>query len=345
MTKLFNKKDYPEKTIFQEIKGLIKGVEKEIDCVQVGITSFCSGRCEYCPRAIQENSWISTHMSPETYSSLWDMMQTSARIHLQGWGEPLLHPHFFEFVELARRADCRVSTTTCALYMNEEIATKIVKSGIDIIAFSLAGTDEVSNSSRHKVSFEKVIENIKILQKVRKELLGVHLEIHIAYLVLSSQIDAIASIPKLMQELDVHGIVISTLDCDANYSEYAKESFQPEEEEKILSLKNAILAIEDEIKDLGMKIHYQLPQKIASKSCREHAEKTCYVDAEGVLSPCIYLNLPIENNTLKTLKIGNIAEHSALKLWNTIEYQEFRAKFASDCPPEICLNCPKRFER
>lgn len=63
-------------------------------------------------------------------------------MHLQGWGEPFLHPRFMDFAALARKAGCRVSTTTCGLRMDETLAGQIVGSGIDIVAFSLVGTDE-----------------------------------------------------------------------------------------------------------------------------------------------------------------------------------------------------------
>ncbi len=342
--KLFDKNKFPEKSILEEFKELIKPNVKELECIQVGITSFCSGRCEYCPRAIQENSWISHHMTPECYGALWELMKNSQRIHLQGWGEPLLHPHFFEFVELARRADCRVSTTSCGLVMNEDIAKKIVKSGIDVIAFSLAGTDEETNSSRNKVPFTKVVENIKLLQKIRKEMLGVHLEVHIAYLALGSQIDALKQMPELMKELGVHGIVISTLDCDADYNKYAIESFQPNEEGKIEALRKVISEIEPKILEQDMKIHYQLPNPIPSNRCREHAHATCYVDSKGILSPCIYLNLPIENSNLKHMTIGDINTCDSLELWDTASYQYFRSLFSENSSPPICAECPKRFE-
>lgn len=42
--------------------------------------------------------------------------------------------------------------------------------------------------------------------------MGVHLELHFAYLMLASQMEAVEGLPDLMDELDVHAAVISTLD-------------------------------------------------------------------------------------------------------------------------------------
>ena len=109
-------------------------------------------------------------------------MRKAARVHLQGWGEPLLHPDFFQMTALARKAGCAVSTTTCGSGMNADLAERLVASGIDIIGFSLAGTDAASNAARAGVAFETVCAAIEQLQQVRRARQGVHLEIHIAYL-------------------------------------------------------------------------------------------------------------------------------------------------------------------
>lgn len=357
MTKNLFPKEQFKVSFLEECKNFFR--TKELDCIQVGITSYCNGRCIYCPRALQEASWQSHHMSPETFAKLWELMRKSQRVHLQGWGEPLLHPHFFEFVELARRADCQVSTTSCGLYLNESMAKKIVSSGIDVIAFSLAGTDEETNASRQQVSFDKVSKNIQLLQTIRKKEQAVHLEIHLAYLVLASNMDALYNVPQIMDLWDIHGVVISTLDCDAGLANYKDESFQPHDTEKIARLRAILEHIQKEIRTQGRSIHFELPHPVPSQTCREHAHKTCYIDTHGVLSPCIYLNLPLDKTLnssahttsqestqgiIKHYEIGNINQESALNLWNTQEYVAFRECLINQNPPDFCKNCPKRFE-
>lgn len=345
-----NKNLFPKKqfrlSFIEEVKGMFRA--KALECIQVGITSFCQGRCIYCPRALQEQSWQSHHMTSETFAQLWELMKTSQRVHLQGWGEPLLHPHFFEFVELARRADCQVSTTSCGLYLTETMAEKIVESGIDLMAFSLAGTDNETNASRKNVPFTKVAENIQLLQRIRKEKNAVHLEIHLAYLVLASHMEALKKLPEIMDLWDVHGVVISTLDCDAGLENYQEESFQPHDTQKITQLRTILEEIAPKIRAKNKSIHFELPNPVPSKTCRERAHKTCYVDTFGTLSPCIYLNLPIKEDcasiTQKHYELGNINKETPLSLWNKEEYLTFRQNLVAQNPPVFCATCPKRFE-
>ena len=152
---------FQEPSVWQLFRESLFGKPRLLDCIQVEVTSVCPGRCVYCPHTTQAGYWRSRHMEAATFARLWPLMQESGRVHLQGWGEPFLHPRFMDFAALARKAGCRVSTTTCGLRMDETLAGQIVGSGIDIVAFSLVGTDEASNAPRAGVPFSRVREAVR----------------------------------------------------------------------------------------------------------------------------------------------------------------------------------------
>ena len=204
-------------------------------------------------------------MEMDTYNRLWPLMRRSGRVHLQGWGEPLLHPVFFEMAALALKAGCQVSTTTCGLRMDRELACRIVESGIDIVAFSLAGTDTASNASRHGIDFDRVCEAVTTLQAVRRERMGVHLEIHFAYLMLASNMQAVTGLPALMQRLGVHAAVISTLDYIPGPGLRCK-ALAPQETDKIAKAATILAKAGAEAQRLGLGFHYELPSPAASAS-------------------------------------------------------------------------------
>ncbi|MGN1038752.1 MAG: radical SAM protein, partial [Mailhella sp.] len=103
--------------ILQDIRELF--TPRELECLQVEVTSCCMGKCTYCPHTTHAGKWKSRHMAPETFASLWPAMVKASRVHLQGWGEPFLNPYLMDFVSLARKAGCSVSTTTCGMLINE----------------------------------------------------------------------------------------------------------------------------------------------------------------------------------------------------------------------------------
>lgn len=316
---------------------------KQLDCMQVEVTSRCTGRCTYCPHTTHKDHWRSSTMEASTFAALWPLMQTTHRVHLQGWGEPLLHPRFFDFAALARKAGCQVSTTSCGLHMDADIATKIVTSGMDIIAFSLAGTDPVSNAPRAGVPFDRVCTAITTLQAERKKRMGVHLEIHLAYLMLAQSMDAVRALPRLMRELGVHAAVVSTLDYigDDAQQEWA---FAPHETEKIAHARALLAEATAEATANGDRLFYSLPQPLANAQCRENIQRNMYIDAEGRCAPCIYLNLPTTQPNPLDRTFGSVAECPVLDIWNAPDFARFRNSLEEQRPEGACKICPKRYE-
>jgi MoaA/NifB/PqqE/SkfB family radical SAM enzyme len=335
--------DLREPGFWEMVREAVFGVRRPLDCIQVEVTSRCPGRCIYCPHTAQSSTWVARDMEMETYHRLWPLMRRSARVHLQGWGEPLLHPAFFEMAALALKAGCQVSTTTCGLRMDRELAFRIVESGIDIVAFSLAGTDPASNASRHGVDFERVCEAVTTLQAVRRERMGVHLEIHFAYLMLASNMQAVAGLPALMQRLGVHAAVISTLDY-IPVPGLRCEALAPQETDKI-AIAAAILAqAEAEARRLGVGFHYELPSPEASgASCRENIGRSIFISAAGAVSPCVYLNVPVDAIDPQRRVFGNVRETDPLRIWDGADFRRFRERLASGDPDLPCMSCPKRF--
>jgi radical SAM protein with 4Fe4S-binding SPASM domain len=270
-------------------------------------------------------------------------MRRAGRVHLQGWGEPLLNPVFFDMAALARNAGCQVSTTTCGLRMDPELAFRIVESGIDIVAFSLAGSDTASNASRLGVDFDRVCEAVSTLQAVRRERMGVHLEIHFAYLMLASTMEAVAGLPALMQRLGVHAAVISTLDYIAEPGLEA-EAFTPQETDKLAKAAAILSEVEVEARRLDLGFHYELPSPAAAgNACRENIGRSLYVSADGSVSPCVYVNVPVGIADPKRRVFGNVRDQDPVQIWESAEFRRFRERLACGDPDLPCRSCPKRF--
>lgn len=319
------------------------GVERPFQCVQIEISSLCRGACAYCPHTTQRKGWKSRHMRPETFTSLWPLLRQSSRAHLQGWGEPLLNPLFFEYQALAARAGCQTSTTTCGLVMDAGIATKLAASGMDLIAFSLAGTDEASNAVRQKVPFEKVCSAIRMLRAaIRDAALKPGLEIHIAYLLLADRMEAAAALPELMDQLDVDMAVVSTLDYLADPGQ-RNLAILPQDTEKIARAAEILEKASEKAESYGRLLHFALPRK-QTGGCRENAGSCLYVDADGELSPCIYLNVPGDAPASARRVFGNTVREDPLKIWRREDYRAFRESLYGENPDPICAACPKRYE-
>ena len=314
-----------------------------LDVAQIEVSSFCGGGCVYCPHTTMRDHWKARHMQAETMAWLWPLLLETGRVHLQGWGEPLLHPRFLDFVRFVRAADCLVSTTTCGLVMNERLAEGIVDSGMDIIAFSLTGVSQAANNAaRTGVPRERLIASMRTLQEVRRARMGVHLEVHFAYLMLASAMEEVTRLPDLMEELGVHAAVVSTLDWLPS-PEWRHEAFAPDERKKTDKARELLRHSAQRAAEKGLALYYSLPLERPRPTCLEHPERSVYVDAEGTLAPCIYVNLPHSGPDPMRRTYGCCREEDPLAVWNKPDFQAFRAALASCAPETPCVACPKRF--
>ena len=320
----------------------ILGMQRPLQCAQVEISSFCAGKCGYCPHTTEGAGWPARHMSAECFARLWPILRRSARAHLQGWGEPMLHPLFSDFVAAAARAGCRVSSTSCGLAINERNAPLIAASGLDMLAISLAGTDEASNAIRNGVPFERVCLAIGQLNRAIAES-GSSLQIHLAYLLLADRLDAVARLPGLMRAHDVPVAVVSTLDFIAR-PEHRALAITPDNA-RTLDLARKMLEIAAaQAADDGRLIHYSLPGAAAHPaSCREGVDSSLYVSADGLISPCVYLNVPGMAGE-KRLVFGDMTQRDAWEIWNDDAFVAFRRGLPRGECPAACATCVKRHE-
>jgi MoaA/NifB/PqqE/SkfB family radical SAM enzyme len=263
---------------------------------------------------------------------------------LQGWGEPLLHPRFFDYARAAARVGAVVSTTTCGLGLNPETAEKFVRSGIDIVAFSLAGVEEKSNAARRGVPFSGVCDGVLALNRAKRRLGAGGPRLHLAYLMLASGYKDVSGLPDLMERLDVPVAVVSTLDYIAAPGMEA-EAYAPAEEEKIGTALAVLREAAGRAAAAGRTIHYSLPGPAARAGCGERIENCMFVDAEGSIAPCIYLNLPSAENDPWRRVFGNVSQKNPMAVWNDPSYALFRRCLAEGRPDISCQSCAKRFER
>jgi len=59
--------------------------------VQVEVSTKCQLNCIMCPKSVFRDEWISKDMEMEVFESI--PFKKFRYTHLQGWGEPLLHPN------------------------------------------------------------------------------------------------------------------------------------------------------------------------------------------------------------------------------------------------------------
>lgn len=94
--------------------------------------------------------------------------------------------------------------------------------------------------------------------------------------------------------------------------------------------------------DLGF--HYELPSAAAPGiACRENILRSLFISANGTVSPCVYVNVPMETEDPKRRVFGNVRETDPIEIWESAGFRRFRERLAGGDPDLPCRSCPKRF--
>jgi len=327
---------------WQKVRQALSGGVPRLDCLQIEVSSRCLGSCLYCPRALAA-SGSGIDMPMATFSCLTPLLSSARRVHLQGWGEPFLNPHFFVMAKMARDAGCRVSTTTCGLTMSESLAEEICEAGLDIVAFSLTGTDEASNRRRRGVPFARVCQAMATLNGAKRRRGVSEPQLHLAYLLFPDGIEALAGLPKLMEELDIAATVVSTLDYLPEPA-LAELTFNTVDQ-VLLDRTGQILAeTAGELERRGRLLHYLFPQAQGpGHGCLENIGRSLFVAADGTVSPCVFTNAPGSPADPRRRIFGNVTTIDPLDIWQSLAYRDFRRDLTEGRPKTPCLGCRKRF--
>lgn len=324
----------------------------KFDWIQVEVTSYCNAMCSYCPHTVYRDSWINRHLDLDSFKKLVPSFSKTGLVFLQGWGEPLLHPHFFTMVARAKEAGCLVGTTTNGTLVDAVIAKEVVLLGIDILAFSLAGIEEEHDKWRPCTTYYQVLEAINEVAAVKRQYRSVKPDIHVAYMLLRSGLEKLYKLPSWLQGRGIKQVVISTLDFIPS-PELAGEALSFDEPKEFAKVKSLLDAVVQDGKKRGLDIHYYLTDWNRPRElCTENVLRSVFIGSDGSVAPCVFANLPVSGCPLRhtrsgfifyqKLNFGNVNGVPLELIWDSIPYREFRASFGRKLYP-ICRLCPKLY--
>lgn len=333
-----------------DLRGLIPFFSPPFDWIQVEVTSHCNAACVYCPRTAYATAWQNRHLPMETFIKLAPAFRKSRLVHLQGWGEPFMNPHFFQMLEIAKGAGCQVGTTTNGMLLNGERIARLLDHEIDLVAFSLAGTGEENDRIRKGTRLERVLQVIRALSEEKSRRNVQKPAIHIAYMLLRSGLEGLERLSSLVEGLGVSHIVISTLDF-APSDELVGEVLRPETKAEYERWESLIEKVSQRSQEQGIRFYYHLPFPEQRRTeCTENVGRALCVSSDGAVTPCVYTNLELadsfyfterEGRPYSRMSFGNVNERPLEAIWSEAQYKAFRSSFRKGFLAVHCEGCPK----
>jgi len=283
------------------------------------LTNSCNLRCKMCGR--DDVKFVPTFLPlEEIVNPLRNILEYAEEVTLFGWGEPLIHPQFEDYLSFLNIFHVRKYFVTNGMRLKEKIET-IFENNVDIIAISLDGPSaEINDPIRVGSSFEKIVNNIRELVTEKKRRGKKNPYINFVFTAMKSNINYLPAMVSLAKELDIEEVKVVYLTI---FSEKLKEeSLWNCQDLTILNFAAAeVLANKLNIK---LKLPYIQGNDIAWM--RYHKEcfvgwRDLFIGSDGYIRPCQSIKL----------KFKHISEYESIEeLWNSVDYQNFRRQVNAD---------------
>jgi len=336
------------------------------DWIQVEVSAVCNASCAYCVLGCYKGDWAGGLMDMDTFDHIEPNFPKADLVFLQGWGEPLLHPRFWEMVQRVKSADRRVGFTTNGTLLDSETLSRLLDADVDIMGVSLAGTTATMNDRfRQGCDFARIDAALRELKKMKQSRKGEAPSVHLAFMLLKSNWQELNRLPALAAEWGADQVVINNLSFIGSQAMQEESLFLHPE------LWPHIVAVLDKIKadaqGMGIELHYYRPDASEPRSvCTENILKACFISYRGDVSPCVLTNISVKEGKpveyyfqnraylVEKFLFGNVNAQPLAEIWNSEKARMFRSAFEKrlgvECPgmtdlPVPCRHCYKLFER
>lgn len=318
--------------------------------VQIEPVGQCNLRCTMCPIQFRTDGppGPSAFMDFDTFCSLLAQCGAIDELHLQGMGEPLLHPRFFDMVSFAAVRGIVVSTNTNMTVMSPEHAARCVRSGLHTLHVSLDGaTPESYQAIRVRARFERVLRNLRRLLAAKVHAASELPHIALVAVVMRQNLDELPALVRLGAAEGIRSLSVQHLCHDFG------ESSLPEHYKPMRSFIDAqtllhedparIAAVFAQARAEAVRLGVAL--RLPSITPRLHSAQVpgrerCdwpwrgpYISYDGKAMPCCMVATPDRIN------FGDMASEGVAAVWNNDAYQTFRGRLSSESPPEVCRSC------
>jgi MoaA/NifB/PqqE/SkfB family radical SAM enzyme len=320
--------------------------------------------------------WYARNLDWGLYLRIAHAFKQIRFVHLQGWGEPLLHPRLFDMIKVAKDVGCRVGFTTNGTLLGPIACQRLLDLDLDLLAVSIAGaTPQTHGAIRAGSDLTQVLDNLRCFLDLRAQRKVSHPKVEIFFLMTKSNMAELPALVDLTVSVRADELVATNLDYISTGEQNELKAFACH------PLREAFAgALEDarrRAKAAGLTFRaYPLePEEVAV--CDANPLKILFVSCDGKASPCTYLGLAgqaeiprvFDGQLLSVPRVwfGDIREQELLEIWEAPAYRAFRQQFearrmaaitrasavvaglssasrkALPLAPECCRSCPKLF--
>lgn len=306
--------------------------------VEIEITNRCNKRCIIC----EHTYWHEPNrdLSFEEFKHIISQFPKLKWANLTGEGDAFLNRHYLEMIGYLKAKDIPVFLVDSFDLIDEGIAEELIKIGVDGIWISWDGaTKETYDKIQVGCSFEKSLNNVKNLIKLKREMKSPIPELCFRYIVTTLNVQEMPQFIELVHSLGNRDSL-----GDGSHVEFAslllfdevKHLFVPEIPQEVLQ---ATVKRAEEL-DVRVSLAHTSKSKLPPlKCCRAWSEP--YIMIGGYVMPCCAVLQNNGRDFLREYSFGNILEKPFKEIWYSERYKKFREIIpqARAPVPILCKGC------
>lgn len=279
--------------------------------IRIEPTNICNLNCPLCPSGelTRPKGFMKLSDFKKIIDELYPYLFT---LSFWNYGEPLMKNEFYDMIKYAKDKGIHVTTSTNGhFFTSNEKVKRLINTGLDVVIVSMDGaTSATYDKYRVNGDVDKVLDGLKRLVKIKKELNSKTPFIQLQFIVMKFNEYEIPFIKGLAKEIGVDELLLKTVNLNMDYAKRGSEL----------------------IDDFLKKTKY-LPTNEAYSRYKQEAEISNRVDINKLSCPSVYFGSVINwdgsvspccNDADSSINFGNCLEEGFMNIWNNDKYVNFR---------------------
>jgi MoaA/NifB/PqqE/SkfB family radical SAM enzyme len=262
---------------------------RQLTALQIEVTTRCTRSCIVCPRNSLTDVWQDGDLSQELWERLEPDLQFAEHVHLQGWGEPLLHSRLPEWAARAREAGCSVGITTNGDLLSDATSW-LLEGNVHLLTLSVAGSQDCHSDLRDGSNIDHILNAAgDLISRARDKKLK--MEFKLSYLLTRSNVHELPEAVRMATEQGFNEVFVIHLDCPTSRHQHEELAYKDEDilPEAVGYLKGAAKIARR--KKIGFRSPTYTGEEVLA--CALNPVHFAYVTWDGRVGPCVNLLLPV----------------------------------------------------
>ena len=241
-------------------------------------------------------------------------------LQLQGAGDPLAHPRFFDMVAYAASRGMEVTSTSPFLRISDARLEQCLASGLARLDVAPTDCDYLGRGSK----LRRALANVRRLARARK---GKTPQLRVILMLQRRHLEAL---PELVRLVGAHGadaLVFQHLWHDVSPARRFVEAQSVVNEDCEPYFAKARAAADE----VGLAL--ALPRARSHAGPCEQPWRRIHIGASGDALPCAKVK------TAQRVTLGNMRRTGVAAVWNGEAFREFRRRLGSGDLPPVCRRC------